>query len=1710
MSSHGIYGPFEPVVEALLRRAGRQPERVAVRQGPEHLTYGELADRVRAEAGRIGRAVEGSAGPEPVVAVALPRGIDLVVTLLGTLHSGAVFLPVDPELPGERAGRMLSAADLLVTGGAHRTLAERSGLPLLPPAPRGGVLQPVSAAQEGPVRQPVAGGPDPWSADHDRGRPVHREQGAYVLFTSGSTGTPKAVCVPHGALANHTASVSAAYGLRPDDRVLQLASAGFDVALEEILPTLAVGAELVLAPPVVLSPEDLSSLLAAERVTVANLATPYWQHWVRDLTDGRAPVSDHLRLLVVGSDTGRASTLADWRRFSDAAVVNAYGLTEATITSTVHRFPAEEPSPPYAEQDGAVLPVGRPLGGVGVRLLGQDLRPVLAGETGEIFVSGAGLARGYLEDPALTAERFVPDPLADPPGARLYRTGDLGRWDGQGALYVLGRADELVKIRGQRVHPREADRHLTAHPQVAAAHTLAPRTGPSDTTELIAFVVPADERAVPTAGQLRDHLATQLPPAHVPTRYVIVDALPLRTNGKVDTEALPLPSGWQRDTHSPRRPPATDTEEALAAVWCEVLEVTDLGTDDSFLDLGGHSLAVARMANRITERFGVRLPVSALMAAPTIAEQAALLTAPERAGLSAPLPPLVRAAPDADVPLTAQQRQVWFLQKLSPGNVAYHAQTTLRVIGALDTDALGRAVATLTARHAIFRTTFHDDDGTPRQRTHATGPMPVELVDLTALPAGEQRARVEEITAERARTPFALDELPLLRWTVVRLGPLQHEIVLVEHHLVHDGWSFGLLMQELRACYAAEVTGEPADLPALPFQYADYALWQHTSLTSDAFLAQRDHWAGVLADAPAPTTLPTLTPRRGKQTFRGGAVRVEVPTGTVTALRRLARQEGATLFATMLAGFYAVLGRCTGEEDLVIGSGFANRQMAQTEQLIGMLVNPVVLRCDIGGNPAFTTLVHRTRDTVLTASAHQEYPFLELVRHLNPDRDPTANPYFQLMFSSNDARLPDLELPGASATVFERDNGSAKADLNVIMIPRAEAEKGADGRVDGRVTLLWEYNADLFDPGFMAELVESYLGLLSDAARHPDRRLSDLALLSAERRKALLRAGRGQEAEPARPLALLIEDAVRRCPDAVAVLTADGEQVTYAELAVEAAAVAARLDEAGTGDEPVGLFLSRTPRMIAALLGVLLSGRSYLPLDPAHPPARTGFTLGDSGARCVLVDTRTAAQLPEGPWEAIDAGTAGYHPVGTAAVFPRPPARPEATAYVLYTSGSTGPPKGCLVSHRNLDHFVRWAMRDTPADAFSRTLATASICFDMSLYEILPTLASGGTVQLLDHLLDLPKLPPDEAPTQLCAVPSLLGDLLRDHRLPPGLLLVNLGGEAPPSALVSRLCAAGIPAVRNLYGPTEITVLATASAVTDPGQDHARPVPLGGPVPGAQVYVVDEWLNLMPPNCPGELVVGGDGVTAGYRGRPGLTAERFVPDVFSGVPNARLYRTGDRARWTTDGRLEFLGRLDDQVKIRGLRIELGEIDHVLADHPSVSAAWAVVTGEAPDQILTAYLQRSGEADPDPAELHAHASARLPSGLVPTAFVVLDEVPLTPTGKVDRSRLPLWGESADAPQSRTTSPPPATADALEEHVLRIWAEVLDQPELHRDSSFFAVGGHSLLMLRLRHRIAAELGAEVETSAFFDHPTVAEMTAHVRSLLSGGPDGPGAQG
>ncbi|MFD9691735.1 amino acid adenylation domain-containing protein [Kitasatospora sp. NPDC059088] len=1662
MNSRIGNGAFRSVVDGFTRSARRVPEKVAVRCGDRALTYAELDE----SSDRLAAAVTTAISVNPVVAVMLPRGVDFVTALLAVAKAGGAFLPLDPAHPRDRLERMLAVADLCVTTDAGAEIAAEAGVPAI---------------------RPTAG------AGSDVLRAAHPEQSAYVLFTSGTTGTPKAVRVSHASLANHAAAVSSAFGLKDSDRVLQFATYSFDVALEEVFTALWVGAEIVVLPTVAPSAEDFSAFLSEEGVTVANIPTPYWEQWVRALESGEGRISSSLRLLIVGSDMTRRSTLASWRRLSAVDVVNAYGLTETTITATTRLFSGPAVASGNGPADGArddapqVLPIGSAVTGLEAWVLDDSGTVTAAGEPGEIHIGGAGVVQGYHADPALTADRFVPDGVSGRSGARLFRTGDRGYVDARGDLHVLGRADDLVKIRGQRVHPQEVVRHLAAHPHVASAHVLATPGDAQTPRQLIAYIVPTDPHAVPTAGLLRAHLGESLPAAHIPDRYVVVDALPLRSNGKIDVDALPRPVLWGRSGDVPLRAPGTAVEARLAEVWRKVLRVDELGVDDSVFDLGGHSLALMQIANQVRRIWQVELTVQDIMNAPTIAHLATVVEGLERDG--AGLPSIARGGSDTLAPLTSQQQQVWFLDRLAPGNVAYHAQTTMRVTGTLDTDALRQAIETITERQAVFRTTFHERDGIPYQQVHdRVDHADVEVIDITQLPAGERRARTEALIRERITTPFDLGELPLARWSVVRQDERENEIILVEHHLIHDGWSFGLLMKELRAAYTAAVDGTPLGLPEVEFAYADYARWQAAAMESPAMHRKRDYWLERLADRPSPTALPTSRPRKAPQRFKGGMMRLELPARTASLARGLARDTHSTVYSVLLAAFQATLARFTGDKDIVLGSAFANRQMAEIEDVIGMFVNPVVLRTRVPDDPAFRNLLEATRETVAQAAAHQEFPFLELVRGLNPDRDPTANPGFQIMFSANDSRMPDLELPDAAATVYELDNGSAKVDLNIVVIPRAEAEPGADGRVDSRIAMLWAYNSDLFDRDFMSAIGDSYLRMLDAVVTDPDTDVLSVDILGPTRARNLLALSPEPAAEV--PTALtMFETVLAENPGRDAVWSTHGS-LTHRQLAARARSVIRALDAAApVSERPVALLLGRTPDTIAAMTGILLSGRGYLPLDPNHPAERIEHMLRDSSADVLLVDSSTKDAVPPGDWRVVDLSTLPEQGPGAEEV-PFRAAHPEATAWVIYTSGSTGQPKGCRATHRNLDHFVQLTLDGAERELFQSSLAATSFSFDMSVNEILPTLLTGGTVVLVDSLFDLPRLSADRVPRQVNAVPSLMSELLTDHQVPDGVQLVDLGGESGSHALVERLRADGVKWVRVNYGPTETTVYAVACEAT-PGNETGWPI--GTPGPGSAAYVLDDGLRPVPYGCEGELVIGGPVVTSGYVGRARLTADRFVPDPFSVLTGARMYRTGDRVRWR-DGRLEYLGRRDHQVKIRGLRIELGEIEHVLREHPGVAAAFVQPHPHAPTESLLAYVRPAPGGTVDAEALAVHAGRSLPASYLPSGYVVLDDIPLTTSGKVDRARLPV-PPAAAPPAGRGPRSAGKEWTDLERRIAAIWSDVLRRDEVDRDDNLFLLGGHSLTILRLQHRIHDETGVKVPLPAFFAHPTVAALANHL---------------
>jgi amino acid adenylation domain-containing protein len=1663
---------FAAIHRRIVWRAALSPEAPAVVCGDRSLSYEELEVRSAALACRL-RTL--GVGPETVVGVHMERSPEAVVALLGVLRAGGAYLPLDPSYPRERLAYMLedSGAAALVT---REEL--RASLPGRVPL----VLSIDGTEGSGPM-VPEIDEADPESL-------------AYVLYTSGSSGRPKGVGISHAALAHHAAAMARSFGLASRDRVLQFAALSFDVAAEEIYPTLLSGAAVVLpADTRMIDPDRLASFVERERLTVLNLPSPYWHEWVVSLSEaGEAgrPLPPSLRLVVTGSEAVAADKLALWRRLPGVervAWINAYGLTESTITSTAFRLPAEGKQ----KKEIAPVPIGRPVGEVRAHVLDAGGQPVATDTPGELWLGGPGVARGYLGRPDLTAERFVPDPFGEP-GARLLRTGDLARRGPDGNLCLLGRADAQIKVRGFRLEPGEIEAALCEHPAVRQAVVLAREES------LVACLVTAHGAEMPAASGLRDLLQLSLPEHMIPAAFLKLDSMPLTANGKVDRRALAAMASAAEVEHGESyAAPRTPVEETLTALWAELLGLDRVGVHDEFFHLGGHSLLATRLVSRVRAMLGVEIDLCDVFEAPTPAGLARRVEGAWRPDA----PPLVAAPPAPFRPLSSAQRRLWFLHRFQGGSGVYNMPVLLRVRGALRHEALaaalGAALGEITRRHEALRTVFTAVDGEPVQVVLPFAPAALPVVDLSALPAAALRAEADRLSAAEVQAPFDLEEGPLSRTLLFALGTEEHALLVNAHHIVTDGWSVGVLVRELAALYEAFAAGRPSPLPELPVQYGDFAVWQRTWLTGAVLEAQLDHWRQRLAGAPAVLDLPTDRPRPPVQTFRGAVEPLTLPAGLARALERAGRAQGATLFMTLLAGFQTLLGRVSGQDDLLVGSPVANRNRAETEDLIGFFVNTLVLRTDLAGDPSFAELLGRVRAGSLAAYAHQDVPFERLVEALAPERDLSRSPLFQVVFGLHNAPMPSMELaPGIELTLEEPHTGTSKFDLSLML---EESRDGLAGTI--------EYSTDLFDAATVRRLARSFQVLLEAAAADPAARLSDLPLLAADERRQVLGEWNDTAVDFPRglPVHRLVEAWAAETPGAVAV--AGETTLTYSELNGCANRLARHLRRLGVGPERVvAVLLERSAELATAALAVLKAGGAYLPLDPAYPADRVAFMLADAGASVVLTRAGLAASLPgagetavlldadAGVWDGL-AGESGADLDG-----PDVEIVPENLAYVIYTSGSTGRPKGVAVQHASLANLVHWHRRTygmTPGD---RGCLLAGPSFDASVWELWSCLAAGASVLVPEDSVRL--------------APLRLAGWLREARVtrcflatPLAEAVMALGGQPFPHLRTvmtggDRLHAlpqgAGLPfPLVNHYGPTESTVVATCMPVA--AGTEADPT-IGKPIQNTRVYVLDSSGQPVALGMPGELCIGGSGLARGYLNRPGLTAGKFVPDPFSGEPGARLYRTGDLVRHLASGELAFIGRIDNQVKIRGQRIELGEIESALARHPEVRQAVVLVQADRNgDQRLVAYVLVQDE-EPVASDLRCFLRESLPDSMVPAAFVPLTTFPLTPNGKVDRRALPALGAAADPVRGEGEFVAPRTP--LEEAVAEIWREVLAVERVGVRDRSWDLGGHSLLASKVLARIHDTFGVELPFQILFEHPVIEELTAAIGQALLAGSD------
>ncbi|HSU17578.1 non-ribosomal peptide synthetase [Longimicrobium sp.] len=1656
----------------------RTPDAAALTFEGDSITYRELNARANRLAHHL---IARGVGPDVRVGLCVERSLEMMVGLIGILKAGGAYVALDPEYPEERLRYMLGDSEpaVLLTNGAA---SDRFG----------GVGVPVVALD----RDAAMWADQPETNPERAVTPNHL---AYLIYTSGSTGQPKGVMVEHRSVVNVLAWMNASWRLDSTDVVLQKTPYSFDASLRELIPALLVGARMVIARPGGhRDPQYMLETIRRERVTTLHFVPTMLAVLVQE-PEFAASCPDLKRVVCGGEPLPAELVKRFHQHLPNTQLFNVYGPTEAAVDVTEWSCAADD------ERDR--IPIGRPMANVRMYVLDGDGQPVPAGVVGELYIGGVQVARGYNHRPEMTAERFVADPFSGEPGARLYRTGDLGRWLPDGTIEVLGRADAQVKVRGFRIELGEIESRLAEHPQIRETVVIAREDSPGD-RRLVAYYVA--DAAIDVDG-LRAHLGEHLPEHMVPAAYVALDELPRTPNGKLDRRALPAPEG---DAFARRgfEAPESETEQALAEIWADVLGVRDVGRHDHFFELGGHSLLAVQVVSRVRQVLGIEAALGDVFDRPVLADLARTLDESARVEL----PPIEPAERGGALPLSFAQQRLWFLEQLGGMGSAYHIPKGMRLKGELDRGALVRALERIVARHEALRTTFAVSGGEPVQRIAPADECGFALVEHDLAGRDDPEAELRRITALEAGAPFDLEDGPLVRGRLVRMAADDHVLLITLHHVVSDAWSTGVLIDELGALYRAFRRGEGDPQPPLPVQYADYAAWQRRWVRGEVLEAQGAYWTRALAGAPELLELPADRPRPARQDHAGSLVRVELDEALTAALKSLSRRHGTTLYMTLMAGWAAVLARMSGQHDVVIGTPTANRGRREIEGLIGFFVNTLALRVDLSGRPSVADLLHRVKARTLEAQQNQDIPFEQVVERVQPVRSLAHAPLFQVTFAWQSQRRERLSLPGLELAPLQGATpDTAKFDLALWL-------SEADGRIRGRL----EYATALFDAA-TAERFAACLRRVLEAMAEDDRTAVDrLDVLPADERARVLEAWNDTAADYPADACVheLFEAQAERTPHAVAVEgERAGDALTYAELNARANRLAHHLRSRGVGpDVRVGLCMERSMEMIVALLAIVKAGGAYVPLDPQYPADRLRHMLADSRPAVVLTQRALAGlfadpHLPVIPVDGDGSAWADESPANPA----RGGLTPEHLVYVIYTSGSTGLPKGVMNLHRNLVNRLVWGQQAWAMEMGEAVLQKTSLGFDGHVREIFWPLMAGGRVVLASpdghrdprYLLDAIRA---RGITTVNLVPSMLQLLVEDEDLASctHLRRVLCGGEALPAALLARF-RERLPHVdiHNLYGPSEAATALTALRCT-PDESRAT-VPVGRPTANVRAYVLDAEGQPVPAGVTGELYLGGAGVARGYLNRPGLTAERFVPDTFGGEPGARLYRTGDLARWKESAEvrecgsaldpretqrtdalthsrtavLEFIGRNDSQVKVRGFRVEPGEIEARLLEHPSVREAVVLVREDAPgDRRLVAYVVPADAADAE--TLRAHVADRLPDYMVPAAFVAMDALPLTPNGKVDRRALPAPGADAFARRG-WEAPDGETETALAE----IWSALLGIDQVGRNDHFFELGGHSLLASRLVLRIRQQLETEIALRDVFEAPVLAELALRV---------------
>lgn len=1649
----GVDYPSEVSIHDLIdKQAAHAPDALAVVSDSGTLTYRQLSEQSNHVAHDLRRR---GVQPGSLVGLLLERSFEMVVGMLGILKAGAAYVPLDPDYAEERLAFMVidSQLTMVVTNSRLRSRLRAAKTSMLCLDVD---LTVIEVSGEGSALPHVAA-----------------EALAYVIYTSGSTGRPKGTMIAHRSLVNFAIAFSAECRLSHSDRVLHMATISFDAAVLEIFPCLVTGATLVLrvdAPPG--TPVEFMQLCAQDRVTTVFLPTAYWHHLVQEWAADHVMIPASLQRMIIGGEKALWPVCARWFALAGTRIrlFNAYGPTETTVAATMVNLSTLWEDRTLASE----VPIGRPLRNIRVYLLDRQRNSVPVGAIGELYIAGAGVGQGYLYQPDLTAAAFMTDLFV--PGDRMYKTGDLGRFRRDGQLLCLGRVDEQVKLRGFRIEPGEVEAALMAIPGVRAAAVVL-REVPPRGPVLVAYVT-TDVKADLSDREILNGLRRRLPHYMVPAACVVLDSLPYGATGKVDRQRLPIPALVSIDQAVTRVAPRDHIELSLMEIWADVLGTRPASVHDSFFELSGHSLLATQVMSRIKEMFLVDLPLRAIFDSPTVAQLAEHVRVEQQRGVGrAVLPPIVVVSRAEPLPLSYSQQRMWVMYQLAPEGTAYNMPFASRQTGPLNKQWLRQTIESVTRRHDSFRTTFRMTENGPVQIVAEWQPPHWVEINLRGLPPEQRLDEAVRLVEAEARTPFDLEQGPVARFLLIQLDVEDHILVMSLHHIIGDQWSFGVIGQEFATHYNALSQGRPVQEDPFPIQYVDFAAWQRRCLTDDTLHPQLEYWCNQLSNLPV-LSFPTDHPRPSMQTYAGSYCAWDLSSSLIDRLKTFSAHRRVTSFMTLLACFEVLLSRWSGQVDFAVGAPIANRTQVMTEYLVGTFVNTLVLRADLSDDPTFEELVMRVRDTALGAYTNQDFPFEKLVETLHASRDSSYAPLVQVLFNVANAPIGEVDLNGLSWVPLNVDAGSAQFDLSLTV----------ETEVLNKVYLT--FSTDLFTRQTAERILGQYGLLLQQALAHPGLRVSELPMLSSVETQQLVTEWNRTAADypHGQCFSELFEAQAAQTPDAVAV-SMEGQTLSYRALNAKANQMARVLSAQGvTREMIVGICLERSIEMLVALLAVWKAGGAYLPLDPDFPRDRLRFMVEDAGAPLV-VTTAVLSDLFEFQTCQVLCLDQMRNSFARESDHCLPPVASSGDlAYILYTSGSTGQPKGVEITHRSLVNFL-WSMKREPGcSAQDISMSVTTLSFDIAGLELYLPLLVGGQVEIVSRgvAMDgyrLRKLLDAVKPTLMQATPATWRLLLDAGWTGSQKLTALCGGEALPLDLAVKLLDRS-KALWNMYGPTETTIWSTIEKV-EPGD---REITIGRPIANTDIYILDRHLRPVPVGVSGELYIGGHGLARGYRNRPELNDERFISSPFSSAPAATLYRTGDLARYRQDGRIVHLGRMDNQIKIRGFRIELGEIEAILSRHVAVRQ---VVVAAREDQQglkqLVAYLVCRDDVHPTATELRSLLRTALPEYMVPSHFEFLEAMPLTPNNKVDLKALP----SPVVFNSSSEKPYVGPRNGMEVQLAALWQQVLGAPKIGVHDNFFDLGGHSLKAAQLFFLLEQVYSRHLPLATLFQAPTIAAL-------------------